>query len=101
MEFLLVVGILAVITVVFLGGSIWFWLLLLVAASIVGYRAYRVKCVACGEKVISGLDMKFCNQCGIEQTDGRGIRLRCQACHALTRSELNLAYCNRCGNKIA
>ncbi len=100
MELVIVLGLIVGLAVFFVGGAIWFWSLVLVAASIVGYRAYRVRCKSCGQKVILGLDMKFCNQCGVEQTESKGVRLRCQACLALTRSELNLVFCNHCGTKI-
>lgn len=100
MELLVVIVLVGGMAVYFMGGAIWLWLALLIAACVVGQRAYRVKCKGCGEKVLTGLQMKFCNQCGTEQKTERGVRLRCEECHGLTRSELNLLFCNRCGLKI-
>jgi rRNA maturation endonuclease Nob1 len=95
-ELLVVLFILVVAIVVATGNLLWIWLGILVAAGYVGFRAYRVTCRSCGKKVITGFDMKFCNQCGAQAT-GNGLRLRCTACGRLTRSELNLNHCNRCG----
>ncbi len=97
MELLIVLGILTSLFLFFIGAGIWFWIGLLAAACIIEIRAYRVKCKSCGDKMIAGRKMKFCNQCGKQQSTQKGWRLRCESCHRLTRSELNMLHCNHCG----
>jgi len=99
MEILIVAALIGLILIVALGKPVFLWLILLAAASILGYRAYRIRCVKCGQAPISGGGMKFCNQCGKEQTR-RGIRFWCADCGKLTRSELNMNFCNRCGTEV-
>lgn len=100
MELLLVLFVVGILLVIAFGRAFWIWLGLLVVASVVEYRAYRVRCAVCGEKVLSGRGMKFCNQCGVEQTARRSFRMRCRSCKRMTRSELNMSYCNRCGAAV-
>jgi len=100
MEIFIVIILLGILLLFALGGALWVWAGVLAAAFIVGFRAYRVRCPNCGEKVISGWQMRFCNQCGMEQP-GRGVRFRCRSCRGITRSELRLRYCNRCGASLS
>ena len=100
MEFLIVASVIAVLLLFATGKGLWVWLAVLVGASAVGFQAYRLRCAQCRRKVISGLGMKFCNQCGVEQKARRWFRLRCENCRQLARSELNLNYCNLCGHPV-
>src|SRR5438128_1554301 len=101
MEFLLVVLLISVLLLIAAGRSLWVWLAVLVVAVFVEHRASRVRCPSCGERVLAGRHMSFCNQCGADQAGRRGFRLRCRACRKLTRSELNMHYCNRCGARAS
>jgi rRNA maturation endonuclease Nob1 len=100
MELLLVLMVVAVLLGISLGKTVWFWLGLLVVSLAIGFRAYRIRCKKCGFRVISGNQMKFCNQCGVELKATRGLRLRCDACGGLTRSEFSLNFCNHCGTAV-
>ncbi len=100
MELVIVAIVLALSAVVATGNLLWIWLAILVGAWWVGIKAYRIRCARCGEKALLGRRMKFCNQCGADQTNRPGFRIRCTSCRKATRSELNLSYCNGCGDRL-
>jgi len=101
MEFLVVALVLTIAVVAATGNYVWIWLGILAAASWVGFKAYRIRCPQCHQKALTGRQMKFCNQCGAEQSASRrGWRLKCEVCKRLNRSELNLQFCNCCGFRL-
>lgn len=101
MELFIVALVLTVSVVAATGNFLWIWVSVLVVASWVGLKAYRIRCPQCHQKALTGRHMKFCNQCGAKQSpDRKGYRLKCEVCKGLNRSEMNLLFCNQCGFRL-